>query len=371
MSLLLVNLNTVVAVLCLLMALHLLFQKTSRQLATQLLGACFLILAIHALLLGVNLNNGSNLLFAALQPTMPVMFGPLAYLMFKSAFQINWRLKLASMLHLAPATMVFVLMLSEQGSLVADLAILLSLLAYALVLSHLSWQKKSILQAEPEKAALSAQEFDKTIYFWLLVFSTYSWLVFTGDVLIVFEIGAGTSALQSIALLVTIVFKLLIISFTIFLALQKSPLFDWLYEPLSTSIEKNVEPEKLRVFQTIICTFEKLTEDPTSFTQEVSSLKAMADRLGVTARIFSNAINHHYGESYTKRMNRLRVSYAEKLLIEQPQISIMEVMYNSGFQTKSSFNKEFKVLTNLSPSEYREKQMGKSSESEHDKSRTE
>ncbi|HAW76446.1 MAG TPA: hypothetical protein DCW74_12020 [Alteromonas australica] len=39
--------------------------------------------------------------------------------------------------------------------------------------------------------------------------------------------------------------------------------------------------------------------------------------------------------------------------------SITSVMLDSGFQTKSSFNKEFKTLKNLSPSEYREKQMSK------------
>ena len=54
MNLLLVNLNTVVAVLCLLMALHLFFQKTLGQLAIRLLAACFLVLGLHALLLGFN-----------------------------------------------------------------------------------------------------------------------------------------------------------------------------------------------------------------------------------------------------------------------------------------------------------------------------
>lgn len=357
MSLLLVNLNSVVTVLCLLMALHLFFQKVSNLLAVRLLGACFLVLGLHASLLGLNLSYDSNVFFAALQPTMPVLFGPLAYLMFQSAFQTNWRLKRTSLLHLVPGILIFVLMINEQGRSIADFAILLSLLGYALVLSHLSWSRKTALKDVSEDTEIVAQGFNKVLYLWLLIFTAYSWLVLIFDVLIVLEISTGKQTFQSIALMMTIVFKLTIISFTTFLALQKSPLLDWLYTSFGTSTVKTIEPEKLRVFQATIYAFEQLIEDVTIYTQEVVSLKAMADRLGVTARLFSNAINHHYGESYTRRMNRLRVNYAARLLVEQPQRSIMAVMFDSGFQTKSSFNKEFKVLTSLSPSEYREKQM--------------
>ena len=359
MNLLLVNLNTVVAVLCLLMALHLFFQKTLGQLAIRLLAACFLVLGLYALLLGFNLIYGTNALLAALQPTMPVLLGPLAHLMFQCAFQRSSPVKPSHLLHLIPASLVFSLMLSEQGKVFADFAILLSLLGYALLLSHSSWRRKSTLQIVSEKAVNEHQEFEKTIYLWLLVFTAYFWVVLVGDVLIVLEIGEGKSSFQSLALLLTIVFKLIIIGYTTFLALHKSPLFDWVYKTVSRSDKKAVAPEKIKVFQAIIHDFERLIKEPPIYTKELISLKAMADRLGVTARLLSNAINHQYGESYTKRMNRLRINVATKLLVEQPKRSITSVMLDSGFQTKSSFNKEFKTLKNLSPSEYREKQMSK------------
>ncbi|QGX61889.1 AraC family transcriptional regulator [Alteromonas mediterranea] len=359
MNLLLVNLNTVVAVLCLLMALHLFFQKTSCQLAIRLLATCFLVLGLHALLLSFNLIYGANALSAALQPTMPALFGPLAYLMFQRTFQTSIPLKPLNLLHLIPANLIFLLMLSEQGKFFADFVILLSLLGYALLLSHSSWRRKSTLQAVSEKAVNANQEFEKTIYLWLLVFTAYCWLVLIGDVLIILEIGAGKPSSQSIALLLTVVFKLLIIGYTTFLALQKSPLFDWVYNSVSRSDKKAVAPEKIKVFQAIINDFERLIKEPPIYTKELISLNTMADRLGVTARLLSNAINHQYGESYTKCMNRLRVNFAAKLLVEEPNRPITSVMFDSGFQTKSSFNKEFKALKELSPSEYREKQMSK------------
>lgn len=137
MNLLLVNLNTVVAVLCLLMALHLFFQKTLCQLAIRLLAACFLVLGLHAL------------------------FRPLAHLMFQCAFQTSSPLKPSHLLHLIPASLVFSLMLSEQGKFFADFAILLSLLGYALLFSHSSWRRKSTLQVVSEKTVNELQEFEK------------------------------------------------------------------------------------------------------------------------------------------------------------------------------------------------------------------
>lgn len=115
MSLLLVNLNTMIALLCLLMAVHLFFQKSIRQVAIRLLAACFLVLGLHALLLGFNLTYGPSAVSAALQPTMPVLFGALALLMFQSAFSISSALKPFHLLHLLPAVLVLTLMLSVQG----------------------------------------------------------------------------------------------------------------------------------------------------------------------------------------------------------------------------------------------------------------
>lgn len=357
MSQLLVNLNTVVSVLCVIMALHLFFQRPFHQLPVRLLAACFLALGLQAFFLGLNLSSGLSDLSAALQPTMPLIFGPLSYLMFKSFMNNAFRLKLANLLYLAPAALVFVLMLNQQGKMYADYAVLFSLLGYTLLLTNLVWNNKQYLPAIDGNFFDINDQVEKTILLWLLIFTAYSWLILVGDFLIFIELGAGKTSIQSVALFFTVLFKLIIISFTIFFALQKSPFFDWLYISFNSHSEKEIDLDKKQVFENIISSFEQLIREPNVYTQEVLSLKSMADRLSVPARAFSNAINHHYGESYAKRMNRLRIRFAENLLLERSELSVTTVMYESGFQTKSSFNKEFKALNGLSPSDYRQSQL--------------
>jgi AraC-like DNA-binding protein len=36
-----------------------------------------------------------------------------------------------------------------------------------------------------------------------------------------------------------------------------------------------------------------------------------------------------------------------------PKVTIQEIMYQAGFNSKSSFNKEFKKLNGVTPTEYR------------------
>ncbi|MCG8435795.1 MAG: helix-turn-helix domain-containing protein, partial [Gammaproteobacteria bacterium] len=88
------------------------------------------------------------------------------------------------------------------------------------------------------------------------------------------------------------------------------------------------------------------------YKEESATLRTAAKKLGIPARRLSESVNRVYGESYSRRMNRLRVEEAKRLLRDHPGKAMLEVMYEAGFRTKSSFNKEFRALEGVSPSEY-------------------
>jgi AraC-like DNA-binding protein len=93
------------------------------------------------------------------------------------------------------------------------------------------------------------------------------------------------------------------------------------------------------------------------------SLSQLAARLNAQSRQVSQLINARYGMNFSAYMNFCRVGEASQMLsIRVPQ-PIKSVMYESGFKSKSIFNREFQRHFGVSPSEYRRRQESASSAS--------
>jgi AraC-like DNA-binding protein len=64
------------------------------------------------------------------------------------------------------------------------------------------------------------------------------------------------------------------------------------------------------------------------------------------------------GQNFYDFINRHRIDEASRLLTNpaDEKITILEVLYEVGFNSKSSFNTLFKKYTGLTPTEFRKKQ---------------
>jgi AraC-like DNA-binding protein len=82
------------------------------------------------------------------------------------------------------------------------------------------------------------------------------------------------------------------------------------------------------------------------------TLNRLARKALIPARRISNAINRARGETVSQFVNRHRVAEACRLLAETDK-SVTAVMFESGFQTKSNFNREFLRQKGSSPAEWR------------------
>ncbi|MDD1779986.1 AraC family transcriptional regulator [Enterovibrio sp. ZSDZ35] len=83
------------------------------------------------------------------------------------------------------------------------------------------------------------------------------------------------------------------------------------------------------------------------------TLNRLARKLGIPARLISQAVNHVCGENISKVMNGYRIEYAKQLLTNTNE-SISDIYLQSGFHTKSNFNREFSRITGQTPSAYRQ-----------------
>lgn len=82
------------------------------------------------------------------------------------------------------------------------------------------------------------------------------------------------------------------------------------------------------------------------------TLERLARRMRIPARALSEAVNRVGGCSFSQLINGYRIAQATRLLADS-QDRVTDIMLESGFQTKSNFNREFLRVTGISPSEYR------------------
>ncbi len=85
------------------------------------------------------------------------------------------------------------------------------------------------------------------------------------------------------------------------------------------------------------------------------TLKMLARQLMQTTRSTSQAINMVAGRNFSDYVNSHRIEFAKSLLLnDEESLSIMDVMLQSGFNTKSNFNRAFKHNTGLNPQAFRQ-----------------
>lgn len=121
-------------------------------------------------------------------------------------------------------------------------------------------------------------------------------------------------------------------------------------EPAQEAVQ-TASPEQDRE---ILDRVETLLAGQKLFLDENLTLSRLARRAGVPARQISGAINRLAGRNVSQYINDYRIAEACQLL-RQTDISVTAAMLQSGFQTKSNFNREFRRVTSLSPATWRDR----------------
>lgn len=98
------------------------------------------------------------------------------------------------------------------------------------------------------------------------------------------------------------------------------------------------------------------------FRDEDLTLSTLADELALTPHQLSEFINQEMGKNFAALINDYRIRDACDFLLNEPERSILDIAYEVGFRSKTSFHRSFQKGTGLSPSEYREKNRKKVSE---------
>lgn len=106
------------------------------------------------------------------------------------------------------------------------------------------------------------------------------------------------------------------------------------------SIEEGHNQKIIQVYKYLIANF-----------KNPITVNEVASHVHMTSTSFCRFFRKRTHKSFTQYVNEIRVGYSCKLLIEK-NCNINEAAYESGFENLSNFNKQFKKVKKITPTEY-------------------
>lgn len=117
----------------------------------------------------------------------------------------------------------------------------------------------------------------------------------------------------------------------------------WLYSEINWNTSKLAHVKNMR----ILFEQKKIYRDPEL------SLELLAKELGITRHHLSELLNKELDTNFYAMLRTCRIKEARELLLLHPDRTILEIAFAVGFNNKNSFNRTFKEIMGMSPSQYR------------------
>jgi AraC-like DNA-binding protein len=134
---------------------------------------------------------------------------------------------------------------------------------------------------------------------------------------------------------------------------------DFSFTPQVISIPDGEEKQDLKVIsQEDINHIKRLMEIEKAYLNPELNLSDLAKQANMSRAQLSEIINSGFHKNFNDFVNMYRVEAIKSMLKEdkQKQLSLLGIAYECGFNSKATFNRVFKKLTNNSPSEYLQSQ---------------
>ena len=151
--------------------------------------------------------------------------------------------------------------------------------------------------------------------------------------------------------------QLFIICWYLFKALNNPELFRNIDSKLKLvsdiiSEEKKVEPE---ILNEDLLKLKKYMADEKPFLNPALTIQDISKEINVPVRELSVLINHQLGQHFYDFVNTYRIENAMEILKDssKSKVTVLEILYEVGFNSKSSFNTAFKKHTGNTPTAYR------------------
>lgn len=345
-----------------LLGLFLVSKVAARQKGFGWLGIFFLLLALN-FLDGTLLLNGAAIktpYLAFWEDPLVLLYGPIVYffsLRLKNG-HIRWTLPMH--IHLIPFLLLEIgvaifhasTSVEQKQKLLAEIAIqpldfkvwLVMMLLFAHLITYIISARRILSEHQRDlKQYYSAFEIS-----WAFALLRMILIIFLSSLLITIVQYAGTREVFIILLFLLIGLCIFLTSKILLFALSQ-PIFD-----TSTSSEPSFTlPEEDQ--KTIKDQITHALQEQKLYTDPNLTLKDLSTSIGSSERAVSFVINHLLAENFYDLINDYRIREARDIMktSTDSKLTVLEVLYQVGFNSKSSFNTQFKRKSGMTPTEFK------------------
>jgi AraC-like DNA-binding protein len=363
----------------LLVATFLCSLRTGNRLSHRLFAAYLLVVVIDL----------SNIIFSDFYQTYPdldmlrynisLFIGPTLYLYVKAAIYNDFKLKIKHLLHAISYVIACLVMIPNFFSVdnaskqlwydnftdVPELTFIhfmtfVQLGLYLLAIyKHLIRYRKVVVENYSDADRLNKRWLTQLIFLFTLIY-----IIGLGRMFFRFSIYHDYDY-ERLVQLIMIISMLLSICWILWQALHRPELFtrvsstteliDELAASQKHSSVSKVSTVETEKYDAIVPLLRDYMQQSKPFLDPSLSVENLAKQLNLPGSELSFAINRIIGQHFFDFVNSYRINSAAEMLIanEQQQKTVLEILYEVGFNSKSSFNTAFKKHLLMTPSQYR------------------
>ena len=330
-----------------LLSIFLLTVKSKRKLPHHLFASFLLVTAID--LSGFFILDPLHNSIQSLKVSSVLIQMPLFYLYVQAACYFNFKLQLKHLIHGVPFIFFLILFLATNTS---D-----NSLVYYNIVSKIQYYSyiAAILLTLRKFKKLYQENYSSNYH------QTYKWILQTvllfliGNtfVLIRYFIPSGSPIFLTIGINLTInVFALVIMSLFVLKALYHPKLFMGVDKSLSPIILKYEDTNDFKVQEKLSHLANYMLKEKPYLDPELT-IQQLAIGINIPEKQLSLLINQYLDSHFFDFINQYRINDAKTLLKDNTNLTVLEVLYSVGFNSKSSFYTAFKKETNQTPTAYR------------------
>ena len=278
------------------------------------------------------------------------LIGPLFYLFIRHNTHIvrpSW----GDAKHLTPYVLLVVLITTSTP----QISFPIYLIAWSLVTStYILMSIKCVIDAREQRSQHASHAL-KPILRWCLVLVAGVLLFMCVDVInagfLIFAVQVPDfifSSLEAIRLSLI----LLLVCFAQFAGLQN-------YNPASefsdTTAPQPKKPEQRLSSSLAVALQLKLEQkmsDMMLFKQPELNLTGLSEQMELSSHQLSELLNSHMNVSFYDYINQLRIDSAKEILVKSPQKPIVDIAFDCGFNSKSTFYSSFKKYCGMTPRDF-------------------